>query len=409
MTVPLDRLYNFLDNKVNHDMVIYRWIPHGSRKIEDCTPLKKYSQDQKNSLPHVVCHDQEPLDMKETTLRLENYLNDRNPQILPWHFLNKLGWNIHSKYILLHSEKNSDQVVLFQNKHAIPVYYWCHYLIARDWFRHAHIDPVINQTAREVKQDFLIYNRAWAGTREYRLRFCEMLVQQDLVRNSKVSFAAQDPMHYTEHIFKNPRLQIGSCDLETHLPHNTATANMSADYQNQDYVTTGIEIVLETLFDDTRHHLTEKTLRPIACGHPFILVATAGSLTYLRDYGFRTFGDIIDESYDQEHDPVKRLELVVKEMLRLRNHKQKLKIYSALRKRAKFNQQRFFSKKFFDQIIDEYQTGMLHALDQMSQWADGKYLSERWHWARPDSKRRFYETYQHCLTFLHTHRGIHGS
>jgi hypothetical protein len=44
--------------------------------------------------------------------------------------------------------------------------------------------------------------------------------------------------------------------------------------------------------------LTEKALRPIACGQPFILAATPGSLQYLRSYGFKTFSGYIDETYD---------------------------------------------------------------------------------------------------------------
>jgi len=34
-------------------------------------------------------------------------------------------------------------------------------------------------------------------------------------------------------------------------------------------------------------------------------VGTQGSLEYLRSYGFRTFGDIWDESYDSANDDVR--------------------------------------------------------------------------------------------------------
>jgi hypothetical protein len=54
-----------------------------------------------------------------------------------------------------------------------------------------------------------------------------------------------------------------------------------------------------------RHHLTEKTFKPIALGMPFVIVGTRGSLEYLRSYGFRTFGDIWDESYDSADDSVR--------------------------------------------------------------------------------------------------------
>jgi hypothetical protein len=75
----------------------------------------------------------------------------------------------------------------------------------------------------------------------------------------------------------------------------------------EDYEATDIEVVLETLFDDSRLHLTEKSLRPIAVAQPFILAGTHGSLEYLRSYGFKTFGDVWDESYDLVEDPAERL------------------------------------------------------------------------------------------------------
>jgi hypothetical protein len=40
---------------------------------------------------------------------------------------------------------------------------------------------------------------------------------------------------------------------------------------------------------------------------PFILVSTAGSLEYLRSYGFQTFADLWDETYDTELDDDRRL------------------------------------------------------------------------------------------------------
>jgi hypothetical protein len=45
---------------------------------------------------------------------------------------------------------------------------------------------------------------------------------------------------------------------------------------------------------------------------PFVLVAPAGSLEYLREYGFKTFDGILDESYDKETDDIRRLEMVAR-------------------------------------------------------------------------------------------------
>ena len=75
--------------------------------------------------------------------------------------------------------------------------------------------------------------------------------------------------------------------------------------------------MLETLFDDTRLHLTEKSLRPIACGRPFILATAPGSLAYLRSYGFKTFDRYIDETYDTITNSFERLEAIKLEITRL--------------------------------------------------------------------------------------------
>jgi hypothetical protein len=64
-------------------------------------------------------------------------------------------------------------------------------------------------------------------------------------------------------------------------------------------------LVTETVYTGRRHHLTEKTFKPIALGMPFVIVGTKGSLEYLRSYGFRTFEGIWDESYDLTEDFVR--------------------------------------------------------------------------------------------------------
>jgi hypothetical protein len=68
--------------------------------------------------------------------------------------------------------------------------------------------------------------------------------------------------------------------------------------------------VTETVYTGRRLQLTEKSFKPIALGMPFVLTATAGSLAYLRSYGFQTFGDFWDESYDLETDDFVRAEKV---------------------------------------------------------------------------------------------------
>jgi hypothetical protein len=283
--------------------------------------------------------------------------------------------NVYDCIFLVHSEQNSKEVDTYSQHGFIPVYYWSHALIATDWFRYAKHDPVLQYDSTAFTQDFLIYNRAWSGTREYRLTFVDKLVQAGLINNCRTSFAPVDSdLHYGQHKFANPDLAITRTDLETVLPLNTHNSHDSADYNNQDYAQTGMEIVLETVFDDSRWHLTEKALRPIACGKPFVLVATAGSLEYLRSYGFETFGNHIDESYDLETDPVTRLTAVIQEMSRIAAMKptDKIVLWNQLHKIAERNRQRFFSAEWQSSIVQEYVDNMNHAMVTMNQNCTGR-------------------------------------
>jgi hypothetical protein len=72
-----------------------------------------------------------------------------------------------------------------------------------------------------------------------------------------------------------------------------------------------VQIVTETDFYKDKLHLTEKAFKPIVSGQPFMLLAGCGNLAYLRDYGFKTFGDYWDEGYDDIADPGQRIGAVV--------------------------------------------------------------------------------------------------
>lgn len=63
--------------------------------------------------------------------------------------------------------------------------------------------------------------------------------------------------------------------------------------------------------------LSEKTYRPIALKHPFILLAFPNSLQMLRDRGYKTFSPYINEDYDSELNGEERLNMIFDEVLRL--------------------------------------------------------------------------------------------
>lgn len=84
------------------------------------------------------------------------------------------------------------------------------------------------------------------------------------------------------------------------------------------HATSYLSIVTETeVSDGSIERFTEKTFKPIAGGHPFIVVGNPRTLRALRDLGFQTFGEAIDESYDEIDDPIERLKALFREFDRL--------------------------------------------------------------------------------------------
>jgi hypothetical protein len=64
------------------------------------------------------------------------------------------------------------------------------------------------------------------------------------------------------------------------------------------YEETYFSIVPETLFYEAGNYISEKTLKPIAHLHPFVMLGRPHILKKLKKLGFKTFSDFWDESYD---------------------------------------------------------------------------------------------------------------
>jgi hypothetical protein len=59
-----------------------------------------------------------------------------------------------------------------------------------------------------------------------------------------------------------------------------------------------VDIVSETFTSGDSFYPTEKTFRPMLLKKPFIIMGPINHLTYLRQMGFKTFGDFWNEDYD---------------------------------------------------------------------------------------------------------------
>jgi len=68
-----------------------------------------------------------------------------------------------------------------------------------------------------------------------------------------------------------------------------------------------LQIAAETVFNYPNVYVTEKSFKPIIYKRPFVLVGSPGCLNNLKSFGFKTFNQYWDESYDLIEDPEKRM------------------------------------------------------------------------------------------------------
>ena len=339
MSVPTSNLYNFVTQALENKFRIKYFSPWGKKdfknvidNLEDGDP---YVQPREQKI--VLCHDQEPLDfdlyndenLHKQRIELEPSVSDLQKALdkglkdlnLRWHHPTH-----RAKYwTLLHSELNSPEVIKYESTGLFKcAYWWSHAVIALDWYRFARYDNRLTDKSQPIKANFLVYARGTTGKRAYRKLFLEHL----------------------QHINS---VQLGSIN-----PTAVVTSDSSATYNPQDFAQTRCSIVLETVYDQ-RIHLTEKTLRPLACGHPFMILNGPGALETIRSYGFKTFQPYINESYDKEQSPTKRMDMVLREMRRINSESEKYQkwIWEGCAEIAEYNKQLFFDDKFIWRVKTE--------------------------------------------------------
>ena len=219
------------------------------------------------------------------------------------------------------SERDSDAVDMLCKEYGWrSYYYFFHGWAALDWYRGYDKTFLIKPIAeRAPTKTFIAPNRIIAGERKHRLEMLYHIFKLGMtdnhiscpavcpVENISIVDAAKPLLKIypdIQEVFAQQQLPINFKDETDHPMHSCW---LSLFDQSADSL---LYLVTETVASGRRHHITEKTFKPIAMGMPFVLVATQGSLEYLRSYGFKTFGHIWDESYDTIADPVERISAV---------------------------------------------------------------------------------------------------
>jgi len=252
-------------------------------------------------------------------------------------------------------------------------YYFYHGWACQDWFRGYDKSFLIPRARdRAPTRTFMSPNRIVGGKRDHRVLFLYNVFKQGLEHNHisapRVCQYENVDISVVSNKYCNTYPDISQVFEQAALPRLFAgeelqqmTSCWLGNYaEAQDSL---VYVPTETVYFGRRTHITEKTFKAIALEMPFVLVAPVNSLEYMRSYGFRTFDDVFDESYDAETDDVLRVEKVVRLLKDLDNQseRERQSIHRACLPIVEHNFRHFYMGGLTNILWPEL-TGMLHGL-----------------------------------------------
>jgi len=273
---------------------------------------------------------------------------------------------------LITSELNSESVDRLVELYGWQAhYYFFHGWAAIDWYRGYDRTFLMPEPhTRTICCTFIMPNRIIGGERSHRLILLYWIFKHQLNHNwiscpdqcpaeqiSVHQAVAQLNHRYPDitDVFAQQNFPLsfpGESDAPMHS-HCLSLFDQCADSL--------LYLVTETVATGRRWHLTEKIFKPICLRMPFVLASTQGSLSYLRNYGFKTFGELWDESYDDEVDDHVRLERIGKLLSDLDRLSvpEKQDLFARAMSICEHNYQHFYSGSF-ESVLWKELTGMLN-------------------------------------------------
>lgn len=209
----------------------------------------------------------------------------------------------------------------------------------KDYFVHDYKVELSNTEkylSTKKEKFFLSYNKN--VTREVRIYFILWLIKTNLINDTLYSLLVKPTITDSDRKkiwFNSEYTEL--CDLSLYtdkfnnLPKKVLDWNIEIQSEehlkfsdtkfttSDHYSSTLFSVVTETSFDYESLTLTEKTFKPIANCHPFLIVGDYHSHLKLKDLGFELYDDLINYSFDDIFDPQRRLNRVFSEISRIRN------------------------------------------------------------------------------------------
>jgi hypothetical protein len=305
-----ENIYQYLKTIIADPRVLYLY-PFGSTQPENIEIIRNDINPPEVRGPLFICFDQEPL----------NYTYNKP-------FFDYIKDNTQGPYVLVNTERDSTERDRICEEYGFAdINYFFHIFAAHDWYRgHEYIPNIINPENRTLNKTYITFNRLTSNERVYRSLFVNELYKSNILDHGYVSFSKDCPDGGAYDV--NLRLGVTNQNIDPAIAEE-AIANISQlpelriDFEgqhipNQSMLLTPLDklmssfvfVVTETCYWQSKTHLTEKIFKPIVLKMPFLLLGCAHNLEYLRNYGFKTFSDFWDESYDSIEDPILRMQAV---------------------------------------------------------------------------------------------------
>jgi len=252
---------------------------------------------------------------------------------------------------------SSDLIIITGNTHYLKnkhskIFYYPHF-----WRRtQAHVERQDNRVGQSKKYIFSSLNGI---ARMHRILLAEHLLNKPYVDQCCLTFnhygaenrsasCWDQPDHwwYRKEFPTEQDRQLLS-RAKNFLPHyhNEINEYRWDDHSNLNpaYVDTYVNIITETTVGQT--FFTEKTFKTLASGQFFISINGTDSIKMLKTFGFDTFDDVIDHSYDVIEDPrekIKAISQLLDQLIKL----DWPTIWESTRKRREKNVDIFFSDAY---------------------------------------------------------------
>lgn len=273
--------------------------------------------------------------------------------------------------IVANSEHSLIKKNFCRSRNASDWYFFYHGFAALDWFG----DTKFLDWNNAPNKVFTSLNHIVTDLRAYRLALTAKILQRNLhhcgdlsLHASRSSIGAELDNPYSrlsdqeKQVIQTNLVDKGWWALTVDQPGLDATA--SAQLGHREYKlwqNSFVHLVNETVFYDEKLHLTEKIFKPIVALRPFLLAAAPGNLAYLRNYGFKTFGEWWDESYDAVQDPGTRSDLIldILDKLCVKSPAELKKMLEEMKPVLEFNKHHFFGefrKIIVEELVNNFDT-----------------------------------------------------